>query len=75
MGSQIFEFGNWGIMGGMTIVAVEAGTVIEDEETGETGTVTDTTAVRKGLSVYVTKPAYEALKAGAHPQTGSERNG
>jgi hypothetical protein len=49
------------------IVVVESGTVIEDKRTGEKATVTDTCAVSKCGSIYVTEPVWEALKIRARP--------
>jgi len=51
------------MFGAMMIHEVEPGTVIEHD--GEERTVTDTEAVIKGDSVYVTPKQYAALKA--HP--------
>lgn len=48
---------------GFFIEAVPAGTPVTDDDTGETLTVTEETAVIKGQTVYVTPATHERLKA------------
>lgn len=54
--------------GGVTLRVVEAGTVITDDS-GNSVTVTDETAVFKGRDAYVTQPALDAIKASPQVQT------
>lgn len=49
------------MLGGLQIIEVEAGTEIE--QGGETLTVTDEQAVRKGGSIYMTAKQIALLKA------------
>lgn len=50
-------------LGALRIVVVKPGTEIANERTGETATVSDSTAVTKRGALYCTQTAYEAIKA------------
>jgi hypothetical protein len=47
---------------GCQIITVDAGTVIEDETTGQEGIVTESCFVTKGSRIWCTEPALELLK-------------
>jgi len=49
--------------GAMSIMEVDAGTVVSDERSGETITVDDETSAVKGRVIFCTKKTYEAFKA------------
>lgn len=49
--------------GGLHVMQVDAGTVVTDERTGQSVTIDNETAVRKGNLVYCTSNIYEAIKA------------
>lgn len=49
--------------GGLRVMEVDPGTVITDERTGKSLTVSDDETVFKGNVVFCTKKVFEALKA------------
>lgn len=53
--------------GAMHVMAVEPGTVITDERTGQKITVDDRTAAVKGSVIWCTEATFERLKQAARP--------
>lgn len=52
---------------GVNVMEVDSGTVIKDERTGKSETVTDDTVVFKGRAMFCTKPMVDRLKREVKP--------
>lgn len=55
-------------LGSMHIMQVDAGSVVTDEQTGETVTINDETCAVKGNVVFCTARVFEELKALTSPE-------
>jgi hypothetical protein len=54
-------------LGSLHVMAVDVGTVITDERTGQKVTIDDNTHCRKGSVIFCTSKTFDALKTAASP--------